>query len=232
MDKKACDRIIVESNAKMEKVIQWYLANRNWLDAEEFRAPIESGCIELQEEGLEVTFRSLSDTAVELEVYPLGYPTPALTYEYYPDTQTYGNHRFAESVSEEKRMLMQMLLSYDRTDYKEAIKYHSLMMFAAYFEDIVTVDESKTKRRTKREVRRLRRETHSRAVPLVRKTYVVADFAEGDLKVPGQKRGYTKPNHEVGVKGHFRTLRSGRKVWVRPCVKYKDKGDSHRVYKI
>lgn len=232
MNKKDCDRIIVETNAKMEKVIQWYLANQNWLDTEEFRAPIECGCIELREEGLEVAFRSLSDTAVEIEVYPGGLPVPSFGFEYYPEDHKFGNFKYPEHLSESKRLQLELIIRLDNTAYKEAIKYHSLMMFAAYYEEIVVVDETKTRQRTKREIRRLKRNTRG-PVSLVRRTYVVTDFAEDDLRrLPGQKRSYTKPNHEVGVKGHFRTLRSGRKVWVRPCTKYKDKGDSHRVYKI
>jgi len=232
VNKKDCDRIVVESNAKMEKVIQWYLANQNWLDAEEFRAPLEYGCIELREEGLEVVFQSISDTTVQIEVYTLGLPIPTFSFEYYPDDRKSGNIEYPPHLSELNRQNLEFLLRIDNTVFKESIKYHSLMMFAAYYEEIVVADESKTKQRNKREIRRLKRNTRG-PVSLARRVYVVSDFAESDLRrLPGQKRSYTKPTHEVGVKGHFRTLRSGKKVWVKPCTKYKDKGDSHRVYKI
>lgn len=65
MRKEDCDRIIVETNEKMGKVIQWYQDNQEWLDKEEFHAPMESGYIVLKEEGLEVTFESKEDV-VEL----------------------------------------------------------------------------------------------------------------------------------------------------------------------
>ena len=61
MRKEDYDRIIVETNEKMEKVIRWYQDNKEWIDKEEFRAPMESGCIVLKEEGLEVTFEMLSN---------------------------------------------------------------------------------------------------------------------------------------------------------------------------
>lgn len=78
MRKEDYDRIIVETNEKMEKVIRWYQDNKEWIDKEEFRAPMESGCIVLKEEGLEVTFESKGDV-VELAVYPQGVRIPAFT---------------------------------------------------------------------------------------------------------------------------------------------------------
>ncbi len=32
VDRKQADRIIVKSNARMKKVLDWYLKNREWLD--------------------------------------------------------------------------------------------------------------------------------------------------------------------------------------------------------
>ena len=83
MDRKSADRIIVKSNARMTKVIEWYYANRDWLDKEEFHAPMESGVIELQEESLEITFEN-KGSIVELAIYPTIKPNiPAsLIYDY------------------------------------------------------------------------------------------------------------------------------------------------------
>lgn len=232
MKKDDCDRIIVESNDKMEKVIQWYIANKNWLDKEEFHAPMECGCIVLQEENLEVTFESKSETVVEIAVYPLGTLIPALTYDYNPHNHTYGNYRYPSHISSQKRKIMEAALKYDRTDYKEAIKYHSLMMFSAHYKDLVTVDESHSKVRTKHEAKRLRKHS-SQPLPLVRKTYVVADFEENGLRKPGDKRAYTKPEHEVHVKGFYRTSKNGKRTWIKPFSRYKDKDSKQRKdYKI
>lgn len=71
MRKEDYDRIIVETNEKMEKVIRWYQDNKEWIDTEEFRAPMESGAFVLKEEGLEVTFESKGDV-VELAGVPAG----------------------------------------------------------------------------------------------------------------------------------------------------------------
>lgn len=232
MRKEDCDRIIVETNAKMEKVIQWYLANQEWLDKEEFHAPMESGLIVLQEESIEVTFETKSDTAVEIAVYPQGVDRPAVTFDYNPKEQSYSNYRYPQHLSEGRRRILALTMKYDRTDYKESIKYHSLMMFAVHYTDIVKVDESQSKARTKKEVKRLRRSTN-RPVPLVRKTYMIDDFQSEKLRLPGEKRGYTKPEHEVSVKGFFRTSKNGKRSWIKPHTRYRNKGNKKgKDYKI
>lgn len=43
MNRKSADRIIVKSNDRMKLVIDWYMDNRNWIDREDFKAPMESG---------------------------------------------------------------------------------------------------------------------------------------------------------------------------------------------
>ena len=56
MNRQTTDRIIVRSNERMELVINWYLENKEWLDKENFLAPMTSGVVELCEEQLEFTF--------------------------------------------------------------------------------------------------------------------------------------------------------------------------------
>ena len=68
LSRKSADRIIVKSNERMELVLNWYFANFNWLDREEFLAPMESGVVVLQEEQIEFTFES-KVSSVEIVVY-------------------------------------------------------------------------------------------------------------------------------------------------------------------
>ena len=37
-----CNKIIVDTIGKTEKIIEWYQQNKEWLDVEEFRIPIPS----------------------------------------------------------------------------------------------------------------------------------------------------------------------------------------------
>lgn len=94
------------------------------------------------------------------------------------------------------------------------------------------VDESQSRTRTRHEAKKLRKSS-DQPLPLVRKTYVVTDFENDSLRMLGEKRGYTKPDREVSVKGFFRTSKSGKRSWVRPFTRYKDKGNKkNRDYKI
>lgn len=45
MNRNTADRIIVTSNARMERVLDWYFDNFKWLDREKFLAPMESGVV-------------------------------------------------------------------------------------------------------------------------------------------------------------------------------------------
>ena len=38
-----CNKIIVDTIGKTEKIIEWYQQNKDWLDAEEFRIPLRIG---------------------------------------------------------------------------------------------------------------------------------------------------------------------------------------------
>lgn len=68
MNRNTADRIIVTSNARMERVLDWYFDNFKWLDREKFLAPMESGVVELCEEQIEFTFES-KGSWVEMAVY-------------------------------------------------------------------------------------------------------------------------------------------------------------------
>ena len=53
-----CNKIIIDTNEKVEKIIDWYEQNKDWLDAEEFRIPIPSALIELPEEDIKFYYES------------------------------------------------------------------------------------------------------------------------------------------------------------------------------
>lgn len=223
MNKENLDRIVVSSNEKMGKIIMWYLDNQSWLDMNEFRPPMDTGLIILEEEGIEVTFES-KPPVVELAVYPDSGTIPVMTYDYDPKTKEYSNYRFPAHLPKERLQILRAVSKVDRTDYKEAIKYHSLMMLAAHYEKIIEVDESQTKRRTKHEAKKIRKGA-DQPISLFRKTYVVKEVDEKKLTQYGEKRHYTKPDREVQVRGFFRTSKTGKVSWVRPFSRYKEKGN-------
>lgn len=229
IDRKNCDRIIVESNEKMEKVIQWYLSNKEWIDAIPFHSPIPSALIELREEDIEVYYEPDGDSVMmyiwmQNNVY-------ICKYLYNPHTHSIGDPQFPDRLSEEKKRLMRSILKGDNTLYKEALKYHSLMSFAAHYENVVEVSERRRNSISKTKARKIARKSGNE-VSLYSTVYKLSDDAAIDNAISTTPRHYTKPTEAVSVKGHYRTYKNGKRVWVRPFTKYKDKPNNGKTYKI
>ena len=231
MNRESLDRIVVSSNAKMGRIIQWYLDNQDWLDERPFEPPFLTGRILLEEEHIEVVFQT-KGSVVDLAVYPEFGPMPAVTFAYDPKTKSYRDYRYPPHLTKERRDLLAAVMKIDRTDYKEAMKYHALMLFALYYEEIVEVDATKTVRRSKHEAKQLPRRK-DQPLSLYRKTYVVTNVEDAKLTKHGEKRGYTKPDHEVSVRGFFRTYQNGKVSWVKPHTRYKgSRKGSGKEYKV
>lgn len=232
MNRKAADRIIVRSNDRMKLVIDWFYENKSWLDRQEFLAPLESGVVELQEEMLEFTFENKGG-CVEIAIYPTLKPSvPAtIVFDYDPRTRSITNRRIAPDVPGVNREAMNLVLLYDRTDQKEALKYHALMQFMTYYREVVEVEERKTTQPVG--AKRRKRGGCRRPQPLIRRAYIIGEFDRATLARPdGVKRAYTKPEHEVTVRGYLRRYKSGKTVWVKPCVKYKGKTAQPKEYEL
>lgn len=232
MNRKTADRIIVKSNARMGLVLDWYQANRHWLDSSEFFAPMESGVVELQEELIEFTFESKPSGVVELAIYPTIQPNiPAsIIYDYDPRTGLISNRRLAPKLSPDKQLALDLVLRSDRTPEKEALKYHALMLFMAYYRGVVEIEQ-----RVEHRPAKAKKKSHKarRVQPLIRRVYTLTEFDADELPKPEQaKRKYTKPEHEVNVRGHLRRYKSGKVVWVKPSVKYKGKTAHHKEYEL
>lgn len=231
MNRKTADRIIVKSNARMKMVLDWYYENKHWLDREPFLAPMESGVVELQGEQIEFTFENVRGV-VEIAIYPTVQPNiPAsIVFDYLPEQMDIANRRVAPELPEPKRLALDLVLRYDKTPEKEALKYHALMLFMAYYREEVKVEQRVERRPAKH---KKKKRTAQVRQPLIRRIYTVTDFDSTALVKPEQaKRGYTKPDHEVNVRGHLRRYKSGKVVWVKPSVKYKGKTAHHKEYEL
>jgi hypothetical protein len=231
VNRKTADRIIVKSNARMKMVLDWYYENKHWLDREPFLAPMESGVVELCEEQIEFTFENTRGV-VEIAIYPTVQPNiPAsIIFDYIPEQMDIANRRVAPELVEPKRLALDLVLRYDKTPEKEARKYHALMLFMAYYREEVKVEQRIERRPAKH---KKKKRTAQGRQPLIRRIYTVTDFDSTALVKPEQaKRGYTKPDHEVNVRGHLRRYKSGKVVWVKPSVKYKGKTAHHKEYEL
>lgn len=233
LSRKSADRIIVKSNERMELVLDWYFDNFNWLDREEFLAPMESGVVELQEEQIEFTFESKGDL-VEIVVYITAHQNlpPVIAFDYDPVTTEIRNRRVAPAGCESgvNKETLGLLVSMDDMYRKEARKYHALMLFMTHYREVVKVEQRAEHRpaKAKKKGRRTRRPQ-----PLIRRIYTLDEFQPKDLPKPeGAKRKYTKPEHEVNVRGYLRHYKSGKTVWVRPSVRYKGKAGQPKEYEL
>lgn len=229
VDIKNCDRIVVESNAKMGKVIQWYLSNKEWIDNIPFRAPIPSALIELKEEEIEVFYEPFEDSVLMYIWMQNG--VYICKYLYDPHTHNIGSPQFPDGLSEEKKRLMSAILKGDNTLYKEALKYHSLMCFAAHYENVVEVSEKRRNSISKTKARKIARKS-GKEVSLYSTVYKLSGSEAIDKAIASAPRHYTKPTEAVSVRGHYRTLKSGKRVWVKPFSKYNDKPNNGKTYKI
>ena len=231
MNRQTADRIIVRSNERMELVINWYLENKEWLDKEDFLSSMTSGVVELCEEQLEFTFENVNDI-VEISIYPTIKPNlPCIvTFDYNPKTGEITNTQIPFDLPQERRKLLSLTLFADNTAFKEAIKYHSLMMFMTHYREEVEIQ-----RQAEYGYSKPKKKNHSkqRRRPLIRKTYIITDFDQTifPMKIRA-KRTYTKPSFEINVCGHFRHYKSGKIVWVKPSTRYKGNITKHKQYEL
>lgn len=219
-----CNKIIVDTIGKTEKIIEWYQQNKDWLDAEEFRIPIPSALVELPEEDIKFYYEQ-EGVFVRLHLYMGG--VYVCNYRYDPKTQEIENIVFPAGLSKEKRKVARMVLAADRTPYKEALKFHSLMCFATHYRNCIETTEQKEKRISHKHRKSLRRSGGT--TPLIT-TYRIDN--RPIPAHPGAKRQYTKPTEQVSVRGFYRTTKTGKRVWVRPFTKYNGKSGNNKTYKV
>ena len=219
-----CNKIIVDTIGKTEKIIEWYQQNKDWLDAEEFRIPIPSALIELPEEDIKFYYES-EGVFARLHLYMAG--VYVCNYRYDPKSQKIGELIFPATLSKEKRKAAQMILAADRTPYKEALKFHSLMCFATHYRNCIEETEQKEKHISSSHKKRIQRSGGT--TPLIT-TYRIDN--RPIPAHPGAKRQYTKPTEQVSVRGFYRTTKTGKRVWVRPFTKYNGNSENHKTYKV
>jgi hypothetical protein len=228
IDIKNCDKIVVDTNEKMENIIQWYEKNKEWLNDIGFRAPIPSGLVVLTEEDIKFAYEP---EGVFVRIYLYMVDVYVCNYRYDPASRKIDSIIFPTGLSKGKRKKAQMILAADRTPYKEALKYHSLMCFAAHYHSYVEVGEQREKVLTKKQRKIIKRSGGS--TPLIT-TYRIDNRPVPDA--PSEtlaKRAYTKPTEQVSVRGFYRTTKTGKRVWVRPFTKYNGNNDKrNKTYKV
>lgn len=234
--KEDLDRIVITSNEQMQKIIDWIDLNKEYIievTDNIMEPPIRDGVIRFEGEGIDFEFHVYSSwgkfTAHMKSDYTKEH-VPVFQFEanLAPKEATidYSKHirnlRFFSQNTDNVKKLRE-IVKIDNTTGKLVFKWFCVMGFMLFNEEIVEVDHSQDKPRTRRVARAMG--IRNQSLSLVRKTYVVKNFDPKKAKIKGAPRRWTAPDREVAVRGHYRHLKSGKVVWVRECTKFKEKGN-------
>ena len=216
MNAEKAVRIIVKNNDQVGKIIKWYQDNKQTLDAEKFVIPFQSGSIILPGEIL--SFEAKQYGLIEL-CLQIKSGKKVLMWDYDPATGTISNHRFPANMNHVQRKKMIDVMVRENTDVIESVKYHALMKFSIHYNAVIEV-----KGQSLGKYGEAQEKLSGKPAALSGRTYLLMDFPEREGNVVRDKRRYHKPEYVVQVKGHFRTYKSGKKVWIEPLSRYKENG--------
>ena len=201
------DKIIVRTNADMQRVIDW--ADR--LMGVPVRPVFPEAEIEFQEENIVLRFRDEGESLVWFECEMAG----RKVVEWRSNLETGDIPELHVSGEGDRKVKMSMILAMDNTVAKCVRKFRALMLFAAYYRE--EVERTRVvERRNLGTKKRSSGKRSNRRMLTVRK-YTVSEELLSELPAP--KRKYEKHTESFGVRGHYRTYKSGKTVWVRPFVK-------------
>lgn len=201
------DRIIVRTNADMQRVIDW--ADR--LTGVPVRPVFPEAEIAFEEELIKLRFRDEGQSIVWFEAEMDGHKTV----EWRSNLETGDIPELHVAGDGEKKAKMSMILAMDNTVAKCVRKFRALMLFAAYYRE--EVERTKVvERRSLGTKNRKSGKRSNRRMLTVRKYLIGSEILS---ELPDVKRRYERHTESWGVRGHYRHYQSGRVVWVRGYTK-------------
>lgn len=198
------DKIIVRTNADMTRVIEW--AAR--LEGVPVKLAFPEAEIEFQEELITLRFRDEGESIVWFECLMDG----RKVVEWRCNTLTWEIPELKIAAEGEKKAQMSMLLMMDNTIDKCVRKFRALMLFAAYYREEV----ERTRVVERKNLGTKKRSSGKRSN---RRMLTVRKYTIGSEILSELPRKYERHTESWGVRGHYRTYKSGKTVWVRPFVK-------------
>ena len=215
------DKIIVRTNADMTRVIEW--ADR--LVGVPVKLAFPEAEIEFQEENIVLRFRDEGESVVWFECEMAG----RKVVEWRSNLETGDIPELRVAGEGDKKVKMSMILAMDNTVAKCVRKFRALMLFAAYYHE--EVQRTRVVERKNLGTKNRKNGKRSNRRMLTVRKYMIGEELLGELpEVNRGKRKYEKHTESFGVRGHYRTLRSGKTVWVRPYTKGEKVGRSDREY--
>lgn len=211
------DKIIVRTNDEMQKVIYWAESLNN----DPIKMPFQKAEIEFQEEGILLRFQQVDDSIIFFECETKGHKVAEWTSNLNNNEIT----NLRVNATGERKAALCLLLANDNTVAKCIKKFKSLMLFATYYKEEVErtkVIERKCINQKKTKSRKAGKRT------LTTRKYIITDEILSEL--PPEKRTYKKHAKNFSVRGHYRTLQTGKTVWIRPYIKGKNSTQADSVY--
>ena len=211
------DRIIVRTNVDMQRVIDW--AAR--LEGVPVKLAFPEAEIEFEEELLTLRFRDEGESVVWFECLMDG----RKVVEWRNNVETWDVLDLKIAAEGERKAMMAMVLMKDSTIDKCVRKFRALMLFASYYRE--EVERSKVVNRIAKPRKNNKRNSGGKRMLTVRRYTIGSEMLS---ELPAPKRKYEKHTESFGVRGHYRTYKSGKTVWVRPFVKGAGKRDDKEYY--
>ena len=209
------DRIIVRTNADMTRVIEW--ADR--LTGVPVKPVFPEAEIEFQEEEIVLRFRDEGESVVWFEAEMAG----RKVVEWRSNLETGGIEELRIAAEGERKAGMAILLARDNTVAKCVRKFRALMLFAAYYRE--EVERTRVVSRIEKPGKNRKNGKRGNKRMLTVRRYTIGSEVLGELP-----RKYERHTESWGVRGHYRTYKSGKTVWVRPYTKGEKVGRSDREY--
>ena len=218
------DRIIVGTKEKMEHIVRWYAQAKRKLEQQDFKMPFDEGVIEFTDFDMSMYFKRTNESEIRLCLYIAksgGDRLYAMLYD--PKTDTYKED--AELCDPTVAMMLEVILN--GSENSIPMCFMAVIAAMVYHKDDIV---SKMVRQPVKHRSRGRSKKKSHSVRMTTKRiYVLTDIqTKESISSDAEKRAYTKPDTEVHVRGHWRTYKSGKRVWIEPFDKYKGKKKKDR----
>ena len=208
------DRIIVKSNTDMQRVIDWV----EKLNGNAVVLPFQSAEIEFQDELITLRYDGKKYPIVSFELYfqneNSGKSVKIASWLSNLETGEIDNLHIKVDDPVRKAQISMVLMS-DNTIGKCINKFKDLMLFASYYRE--EIERTKNVRRTTENKscgskRKMARKRH-----LTIRSYTVSNTMLNELPAP--KREWCGYKSSFTVRGHYRKLKTGKIIWVRPYTK-------------
>ena len=198
------DKIIVRTNADMTRVIEW--ADR--LTGVPVKLAFPEAEISFEEEDIVLRFRDEGESLVWFECEMAG----RKVVEWRSNLETGDIPELRVAAEGEKKAKMSIILAMDNTVAKCVRKFRALMLFAAYYRE--EVERTRVvERSVKPGKKRSSGKRGNKRMLTVRK-YTIGSEVLSELP-----RRYERHTDSWGVRGHYRTYKSGKTVWVKAYTK-------------